>query len=50
MGRRLHLTDWQRQKLHCFDYNSATVDIVTYDDLIDQAAHVYESLHHLKDG
>lgn len=46
IGRRSELTQRQTKKLAQLVSNSARIDVVTFDDLLQQARTVYTNLHH----
>jgi hypothetical protein len=45
MGRRTEMSSKDEEKLHRFCVNSAAIDVLTYDDVIAQSTHLYESIH-----
>jgi len=46
MGRSTHLTPTQRAKLHRFNLNSAAIQVLTFDDVAQNARRLYENISH----
>ena len=44
IGRRTDLTEENKTKLHRFSINCSTIDIVTFDDLLQNATNLYEAI------
>jgi hypothetical protein len=44
MGRRMDLTEENKGKLHRFSANSSTIDVVTFDDLLQNATSLYQAI------
>ncbi|MGQ0593469.1 MAG: Shedu anti-phage system protein SduA domain-containing protein [Gammaproteobacteria bacterium] len=46
MGRKSDFSEAQRRKLHRLNVNMASVDVVTFEELHESAARLYENLYH----
>jgi len=44
IGRRIDLTEQNKRKLHRFSTNSSTIDVVTFDDLLQNAISLFHSI------
>ncbi len=44
IGRRKDLTEQNKSKLHRFSANSSTIDVVTFDDLLQNATSLYQAI------
>lgn len=45
IGHRSHMSPRDAEKLHRFCVNSASIDVLTYDDVVTQSIHLYKSIH-----
>ncbi len=44
IGRRMDLTEQNKSKLHRFSANSSTIDVVTFDDLLENANNLFQTI------
>lgn len=45
IGRSTKLTIRQKRKLHMFNLSNSMVNVLTFDDVLNQTQHLYDNIH-----